>query len=228
MLRDYTNIFISYDNRLIYDGIVCLIGAKTEYRHLGGAPTGETVVRELEKKPDVDILIVEKTIMGHSFLVYLKELMAKFPDIKILLVAAACNIRDVDEFLDIGIYGWILKSCGREDMFSALAHLSSGNPYICTHVSQAMHKEHLKRTNSPKILTERESDVLKYLIDGYSNKQIAHEIKVSESTVKTHRKNMMVKFGSGNLLSMLRYACRENLVDFGMNNFCKCCPFKAD
>jgi DNA-binding NarL/FixJ family response regulator len=129
--------------------------------------------------------------------------------------------------MDTGIHSFILRNCNKEDFFNALSHLDDNKKYYCSTITQMLLQEyHDMKNEGSRLLTQRELDVLKGLVNGNTNKDISSDLKINESTVKTHRKNLMNKVGAGNLFSLVRYACRNKLIDFGMDSFCLGCPYR--
>ena len=99
-------------------------------------------------------------------------------------------------------------------------------PYICADISKSLlsGKRRIQEEEN-KLLTDREKEVLFLLVNNTSIKKIAHSLKISENTVKTHRRNIHSKFGVSNLIGLVRYACRSNLIDFGDDEYCMVCPY---
>ncbi len=132
------------------------------------------------------------------------------------------------DMLNTGIEGYILHTCSKRDLETAIVKLRSNERYICTSITSQIFCKMGQNSTSDNIikLTLREKEVLGLLVKMHSNKSIASELSISELTVKTHRKNIMKKFGSKNLLSLVRYACRENLINGKNDDFCKGCTHR--
>ena len=220
------DIFIGYDNRLFYDGLTTLISSKPPFHVTGGAENGMEVFKRLKiNKPD--IIIIELEFPNKRSIEYLKNLNDQFPNQKTMLISAICNNGNISAVMDTGLNSFILKKCNKEDLFNALEHVAEDKKYYCATVTQFLLKEYRSLKESDRqLLTQREIQILQKLVNGNSNKEISNELDISESTVKTHRKNLMNKVGAYNLLTLVRYACRSNLIDFGKESFCISCPYK--
>jgi DNA-binding NarL/FixJ family response regulator len=226
MLQTPIDIFIGYDNRLFYDGLASLISSKPTYNVIGGAENGEDTVRRLKIKPG-EIVVIELEFPTNRSIEYLANLHYEFPDQRMVLISAICNNGNISAVMDTGIDAFILKKCNREDLYNTLEHAAEGKKYYCATVTQFLLKEYRTLSHDNKqLLTQREIQILQKLVNGNSNKSISEDLEISESTVKTHRKNLMHKVGAYNLLSLVRYACRSNLIDFGNDSFCASCPYK--
>jgi DNA-binding NarL/FixJ family response regulator len=221
-----TDIFIGYEDKLVYEGLSAMISVKPAYNVIGGARNGEDVYKRLKFEVP-KVIIIEVGVPTTNNIDYLKDLNTQYPHPKIMLITSVCNNGNISRIMETGIQSFILKSCNREDFFNALSHLDDNKKYYCSTVTQMLLQEYQDmRNKSNGVLTQREMDVLKGLVNGDTNKEISFALKINESTVKTHRKNLMNKVGAGNLFSLVRYACRNKLVNFGMDSFCLGCPYR--
>ena len=219
------HIVIGYNNRLISESLSALISNKPFYQVTGLIRNGPDFFKQLLNKK-ADFILIEEDIPNLTTLEYLEKIGEEFPLMKIMLIANTVNNGYVGKLMNAGLSAFILKSCGKEDLYSALTKIAEGKKFFCSTITQLLLKEYTGRDDDAHMtLTNRELHVLKHLVNGYANKEIASELKISESTVKTHRKNLMAKFGAQNLINLVRYACRENLVDFEKSSICISCPY---
>ena len=226
MTASPADVFIGYDDKLVYEGLASLLSVKSAYNVIGGAKNTENVFKRL-KFENPKIIIIEVGVPTSANIEYLEDLNVKYPLPKKMLISSVCNNGNISKIMDTGIQSFILKSCNREDFFNALAHMDENKKYYCSTITQMLLQEyHDMKNKSNGILTQREMDVLKGLVNGNTNKEISVELQINESTVKTHRKNLMNKVGAGNLFSLVRYACRNKLINFGMDSFCLGCPYR--
>ena len=226
MIKPEIDVFIGYDNRLFYDALASLISSKDQYKVLGGLENGDKVLEQL-KLNHADVILIELEFPNKKSIEYLKTLTTEFPDRKILLIAPICHNGNTSIVIETGICGFILKKCNREDLFTAIDHVAEDMKYFCSNITQHILKEyHNLKESDKQLLSHREIQILQKLVNGNSNKKIAYELTISESTVKTHRKNLMSKVGAYNLLTLVRYACRNNLIEHGRDSFCLSCPYK--
>jgi len=157
---------------------------------------------------------------------HIQTLVASYPLLNILLISLLPRTNIGFDLLDSGISGYLLKSCAKEDLMSALNKISENKPYICSDITQNLFTGKRKDQDKKEFdLTDREKEILSMLVSSHTNKQIASKLNLSENTVKTHRRNIHAKFGVSNLLGMVRYACRSNLIDFGDDGYCLVCPY---
>lgn len=220
------NIYIGFNERLVCDGIISLINTKEKYTILGVIANGNELLNVI-KDLRIDILIIELGYPNKCNLKYIADIKKNFPLIKLLLITSLFKQGIINKFIDLGVDAYILKKCTEKDLYSALEKIGENEKYFCSSVTHLLLKEfHDANTDKNEFLTAREIEVMKYLIEGVKNKRISKELSISLHTVKTHRKNIMDKFGSPNMVSLVRYACRENLIDQDNGFFCASCPYK--
>ena len=120
----------------------------------------------------------------------------------------------------LGADGYILKDCGKEEMIKAIRKVALGEKYFSSDVSGILISQLVKK--KPKAdnfsgnlefnITKREQQILKKIVDGWSNKQIAEEAQISVRTIETHRLNIMKKLKVNNAADLVRKALNFNLV----------------
>ena len=161
--------------------------------------------------PDIILLEVEQAnVLTIDFIDTLK---AKHHSLPIFLIASEMKRGLTENIIDSGISGFIFKSGNKDELLKGLSRLRSNDRYFCTEISQMLLKD-FQDLNQDKdeLLTYRERQILELLVDGETNQKIASVLRISENTVKTHRRNMMEKFGARNLLGMVRYAFEKNII----------------
>lgn len=142
-----------------------------------------------------------------------------------MLITQLASLELSGKLIDSGIDAYILKSSSKSDLLAALIKIAEGNNFFCSEIIKSKLPTNNNHKNSNEIyLTRRETEILSLLVNGRPNVRIAKELNLSESTVKTHRKNILAKFGVKNLIGMIRYACRSRLLDYGPDGFCIGCP----
>ncbi len=128
----------------------------------------------------------------------------------------------VDIIIQEGIDAYVLKSDSKENLFLSINQVSRGEKFFSANVTEIL-SNHLLRSDDHSKLTKRELDVLIGIVNMQHTKQIADFLNLSEATVRTHRKNIMRKFGAKNYLGLIRYACRNGLLESPGEQFCLGC-----
>ena len=222
---DKAFILIGYHNRLCAEGLKTMIEENNHYHVTDMMTNGLNLIQSLKSKSN-DILIIDLVYPGCDSIEYIKEIKRIDKKLKILLISDLIRNGMFSDMLKTGLEGYILHTCSKRDLETAIVKLLSNERYICTSITSQIFCKIGQNSNEKFDLTLREKEVLGLLVKMNSNKSIASELSISELTVKTHRKNIMKKFGSKNLLSLVRYACRENLISGENDDFCKGCTHR--
>jgi len=219
-------LFISYNKKLLADGLQAILNQHSEMEVIGIAKSGVVIFEKL-RKYQIDVLLIELDWPKPNTLTYLNQIRDLFPEVKTILVSNITNSQIIYDTINTGINSYILKCCGQEELLSALNHLTKNEDYFSPFITQVLLKNFRTTKKNKQInLTPRELEVLKLLAQMFSNMEIAQKLSISQTTVKTHRQNIMQKFGARNLVGLIRYACRENLIQDDSNEFCQTCPHK--
>lgn len=218
-------IVIGYTSKLFSDGLESMIDGFDEFAVMERAPVGKELFDRLKLVNGVDILIIELNFPGNKDLLNLHSLITTLPLTKIMLLSHLPRNHMSSKLIESGIDAYLLKSCTRQDMLTALNKIRDNKNYFCSDITKnIMTVNKLSQNKKEMELTPRENEILTMLVNCKTSNQIAKKIGLSENTVKTHRRNMLTKFGVNNLVGMVRYACRTNLIDFGGDEFCRECP----
>ena len=188
------------DQNLVRKGVRSLLELSEEIEVIGEAADGAEAIRAIpETAPDV--VLLDMRMPGLSGLDVLRELGAqdRLPPTIILTTF------DDDELLLAGIRagarGYLLKDVALADLVSAIKTVAEGGSIVKPAVTQRLLKglEHLQNEFSsldqPDPLTDRETEILRLMAGGYSNKEIANSLGVAEGTVKNHVSNILSKMG---------------------------------
>ena len=142
------------------------------------------------------------------------------PTVKRVFIPNLVNRKIFALVLTDKIDGIVLKSSNIDELFFAIKQVMEGRKYYSSMVASIFvnnkSKPHLIRT------TKRERQILSLIADMKTTGEIAKKLSITASTVKTHRRNLMQKSKAKNILCLLRFACRENLLNDG-DEFCQGC-----
>jgi two-component system response regulator NreC len=104
-----------------------------------------------------------------------------------------------------------LKSCAQEELIGAIRKVASSQSYFSTEVTLSLLNP--TQSNQPtELLTERETEIIKLIAEGFSNKEIGSKLFISHRTVDTHRTNLMKKLDVSNIAGLISYAIRNGVV----------------
>jgi two-component system response regulator NreC len=221
-----TRILIADDHDVVRSGLRVLLRTSPDYSIVGEASDGEEAVRLTEKtSPDLVIMDISMpTLDGIAATRMIKE---RHPDVKVIILTAHEDEEYAFQVLRAGANGYVLKNAGKKDIFRAIESAMSGERFFSPGISKIIVESFIKRaeeqavaktapkTSSDRQLTNRETEVLKYIALGYTNRQIADTLFLSFRTVNTHRANIMQKLGIHETAGLVRHAISLGLVNPG-------------
>jgi DNA-binding NarL/FixJ family response regulator len=213
-------IFLADDHLMVREGIKSIIVKSEDYVVIGEASDGRNALENIDRlKPDVAILDIAMPLM--TGIEVARQLKKYSPDIKVIILSQYDDDEYIKELLLIGIDGYILKENASDDLSKALEEVVKGNKYLSPQVTTKVvtgftpdrsgdRKDVVTRFEQ---LTNRETEILKLIAEGKTNREIASLLFISEHTVKAHRTNIMTKMGMKNLTEVIRYAIKKGLIE---------------
>jgi DNA-binding NarL/FixJ family response regulator len=183
-------LLVADDHALIRKGLVQLIEMEKDIKVISQASNGEEAYKLAKKfMPDLILMDVNMPVMnGIKAAKMLKE--EKHPS-KVLFLTIYNDREYILEALKLGVEGYILKDAEYDDLIKAIRTIYNGGVYI--HPSLMEEIDNIDHENLKKDLTPREIEILKLISKGYSNKEIAQKLFLSEKTVKNHVYNIFKK-----------------------------------
>jgi two-component system, NarL family, nitrate/nitrite response regulator NarL len=187
---------------------------------VGEAGTGEDVVRLVQATPP-DLLLLDLCMPRMSGLEALRELVSCRDRIKIILLAGSIDRSQLVSAVRLGVRGLLLKDSPTEVLFDAIMRVMAGQYWLGQSlvtdlleiVRPLMQSTGVTGQGAPSKLTPREQQVLRMVVAGHSNKQIAQQWTVSEETIKHHLTRMFDKVGAANRVELAMLATSQGLLD---------------
>jgi two-component system nitrate/nitrite response regulator NarL len=201
------NIVIADDHKIVLEGLASLIESDKSIKIVGEAETGNQVLEILQKNDSIDLVVLDIEMPDMDGVETTRFIRKKFPDIKVLILTMYNKIGFIRKIIEAGAQGYILKNKGKEELLYAIHEIMGGNEYFGKDVSKALIDSMKNEKVEGEIkLTKREIQVLKFIADGKTTKEIADILIIGETTVNTHRKNLLAKTGYSNVAGLVRFA----------------------
>ena len=170
--------------------------------------------RALDFKPDM--IILDLHLPDLNGLEVTRQILARCPATKIIILSAESNLAYVNEALMAGVSAYLLKTSASEELPRAVAAVMAGALYLCPEANAAVIEDYRRaltnRTAGRPRLSAREQEVLRLTAEGLRSKEIAARIGVGAKTIETYRRRVMEKLGCGSTAELVRYAVREGLT----------------
>ncbi len=215
-----TTIFLADDHLMVRDGLKSILAKSPAYTVVGEAGDGRSALESIEQlKPEVAVLDIAMPVM--TGIEVARQLKKYHPEIKIIMLSQYDDEEYIKELLGIGIDGYILKENASDELLKAIDEVITGNKYLSPQVttkvvtgfSSARGADRKDVVTRFEQLTNRETEILKLIAEGKTNREIASLLFISEHTVKAHRTNIMTKMGMKNLTEVIRYAIKKGLIE---------------
>ena len=205
-VKKYSVLLVD-DHRILLEGMKNLIHPPFE---LKGAVASGTEALALIKSTEYDLLITDYEMPGLTGLELVKAAKAAQPEIKIIVLSMHDDPAIVKELLRSGALGYILKKDTYRNLMEALRNVIEGKRFLSNEIAEMLIST--PESEDTGVLTAREVEILRLVAKEFNSRQIAEILFISERTVETHRKNILKKTGSSNLVGLIKYAYANNLV----------------
>jgi two-component system response regulator NreC len=209
-------VLIADDHAIVRTGLRTLLQAEPSLELVGEATGGYEAIELLEEtRPDV--LLLDISMPDLDGITVLKQIKTRFSDLRILILTIHEDQAMLREAIRAGASGYILKRAAESELISAINIIMRGDMYIDPAMMRELLDEsiHPSRTQneSYESLTPRETEVLTYIVQGYTNRQIGEVLNISVRTVEGHRANLSGKLGLQSRVDLVRYAREHGLID---------------
>lgn len=215
MATKKNTIVIVDDHAIMRDGLKTLITASGEYTVIDTAADGREAI-ESARRQAPDLILMDIAMPRTNGVDAIRTIKRINPDIKIVALTFYNETRYIHAALKAGADAYVLKDDSREELFTALDRVLSGqnylSPSIASQIVSGVIAETSEHESSWDTLTQREQQVLKLIAEGNKTKEIATFLSLSPKTIEKHRANMMKKLDLHNVSAVTKYALQHDLV----------------
>jgi len=213
-MSEKLRILLAEDHKTVREGIKLLVNAQTDMEVIGEAGDGEIAVRlAAELKPD--IVVMDISMPELNGLRATRRMRSNGIDIKILMLTRHTDDGYLQQLIEAGANGYVLKQSAPNELINAIRAVGSGNSYLDPALTNKVMGGYANRSVSVRgenknTLTDREAEVLRLIALGYSNKEIAESMNLSVKTIEAHKANGMQKLGINSRIGIVRYAILQD------------------
>jgi len=206
-MADKITVLLVDDHALVRKGFRRMLEDDAAISVVGESSDGEDAVRlAVELKPKV--IVMDCALPGLSGIDATRRIRARMPDAIVLMLSMHSEDTLVRQALEAGARGYILKSALELDLVSAIKRVAEGHLVV----DPQLIKPSALKGERDSALTPRELEILRHIVAGKSNKEIAAELGLSANTVGVHRANIMDTLGIHKTAELVVYAIRNGLV----------------
>ncbi len=210
-------IYLVDDHSIFLKGLSLLLNEVPDFKVIGEASNGKDFLRDLDQiQPDVVLMDIRMPDMNG--IEATRKALEKYPSLNIIALTMFGEQKYYKLMAEAGARGFMQKDIKKEELIEAIKKVTEGEYYFSQQVMNELvshsgngKTEDIMETMGEK-LTDREYEVLKYLVKGLSAPEIAEKMFISHRTVEGHRANLISKTGTKNVIELVIFAIRYHLI----------------
>ncbi|HEY53081.1 MAG TPA: response regulator transcription factor [Caldilineae bacterium] len=211
-----TKLLLVDDHEIVRAGLRMLFLAEPDMEIVGEASSGAEALRAVEELSP-DVVIMDVSMPGMTGIEATRRIKAAYPEVAVLALTMYEDEQYFFQMLEAGASGYVPKRAAADDLVSAIRVVRQGNVFLYPSMAKLLVSDFLQREEGPEAadktpLTPREREVLTYIAEGYTNREIAEALVISVKTVDRHRENIMNKLDLHNRVALVKYAIEKGLI----------------
>jgi DNA-binding NarL/FixJ family response regulator len=212
-----SRVLLADDHAMVRRGLRHILDTQPDLEVVAEAGDGREALG-LALDADIDLAILDVAMPRLTGLQAARQVIKQRPELKVLILSMHDNEQYFFEALAAGASGYVLKSAADRDLIVACRAAMRGEAFLYPGTERTLIREYVEHSDGDKSiastpLTPRETEVVKLVAEGLSNRDIAEELVISQKTVERHRANIMEKLGMHDRVELTRYAIRSGLVE---------------
>lgn len=210
-----TRVFLIDDHAVLREGLRLLINAQADMQVVGETGRGRGAVNAVAEAGGADVIILDISMPDTTGSQVAQELRGALPETKIIALTRHAEKAYVQQMLQNGANGYVLKQTAADVLISAIRIVAGGGIYLDPAVAGKMFdaRTHPMRGSVSVDLTAREREVLTMVAYGHTNKEIAALLGITVKTVETHKTNAMQKLEIGTRAELVRFALAQGWLE---------------
>ncbi|MDZ7604316.1 MAG: response regulator transcription factor [Cyclobacteriaceae bacterium] len=195
------------DHPLLIEGLKNLIEASGVATVIKTAGNGQDCMRMLRfEQPDV--LLLDINLPDSSGIDLCKEIHERWPAVNIIALTSFGEYTIIRKMLDNGARGYLLKNAMPEEIIEGIETVMQGKIFLCHEVDLFLKRQ----VNHQVFLTPRETDLLRLIVEGFTNQEIAEKLFLGVETINSYRKNLLFKLNARNTAVLVKIAIEQKLI----------------
>jgi DNA-binding NarL/FixJ family response regulator len=220
-MKKQIKVLLVDDHPIVRRGIGSCLARSADLQIIGEAADGVEALRKVrELVPDVILMDIDMPNM--SGLTVTQTLRKEMPQVKVVILSMHRQTDYVLRILQSGALGYVLKDAPVEELVEAIQTVHSGQAYFSSDIARVALTQFVRGSSegpSPMNLTNREREVLIFIAEGLSNKEIAVKLNLGVRTVETHRERIMRKLNIHSIAGLTRFAIAKGMISIqGIEN----------
>ena len=201
------SVHIVDDHKILVEGLQKLVDGSGFAQTTAVSYTGKDCLWKLSfQQPQV--ILLDINLPDWNGIELCKEIKKKYPEVKIVALTSYSEYSIVRQMLENGASGYVIKNAMPEEILLAIQTVVNNETFLCEEINVLMNKHAIEQI----WLTPREKKLLKYIVDGYTNPEIAEQMRLAVDTINNYRKKLLYKLNARNTAVLVRMAIEEKLV----------------
>lgn len=213
------SVLLVEDHMVVREGLRSLMASANDIEVVGEAGTGHDAI-EMTRRLRPAVILMDIAMPELNGLEATRQILREFPAQRIIVLSAHADEGYVDQMIQLGAAGYLLKQTSAHLLTEAIHEVHAGKTYFSSAIARRLRNTRTKRRGAardPKmghnLLTSREVEVLQLIAEGNANKQIASALGISIKTVEKHRQSLMERLSIHNTAGLTRYAISSGVVE---------------
>ncbi|MEZ4778684.1 MAG: response regulator transcription factor [Flavobacteriaceae bacterium] len=211
MHNNLFQIYIVDDHQIVIEGIKSLLENEAKITVVGFATNGQKCLDFL-KRNKVDVVLMDINLPDVSGIELCEKVLKNNKSLKIIAISSFSQGTYIRKMMEKGAHGYLLKNANKYEIIKAIEIVMQGGNYLTPEAEKAFKFELNLQNSLPKI-TKREIEVLRLIVEGYTNNQISEKLFVSTDTIDSHRKNLYSKLNVNNTATLISCALEKKLLE---------------
>ena len=210
-------VLLADDHTILREGVRSLLADEPDIRVVGEARDGLEAIEQVARL-EPDVVVMDMVMPRMNGLEATLEIKKHHPDVKILILSMYDDDEYVQQIIQAGASGYVLKRVASADLVRAIREVDKGSSFLYPPIAAKLIEDYKRRVHDAEepakaeLLTAREREVLTLIAEGNTNQKIAEELTVSKKTVESHRANIMRKLDLHDVTELVKYAIRKKLI----------------
>lgn len=205
-------ILVVDDHQLFIDGVRHILEKLDEQVLITEANRAQEAIELLESGREFDLILIDLSMPGMDGMSVLQRMHERGVWLPLVVISGEADVRTIRSALETGALGFIPKSHSSQQMLAALTGILDGEIYLPPDIEKEMERLESRHTRQESPITRRQMDVLRLMAKGYSNKQIATSLFLTEHTVKAHVSALFVTLAANNRTECVQIAQRRGIL----------------
>lgn len=206
-------LLIADDHEILASGMATMLSEKEGFHVLGTAKNGKEVIKFLEKEA-VDLILMDLNMPELNGIEATQIIKKKFPKTKILILSMFDREGYIQNALDVGVDGYVLKNVNENELISAIHRIMEGKTYFSQDVMEKMAIKMRVYGDDEVVLklSDTERRILQYLSEGDTSGEISDKMNLAPNSIMSYRKMLLHKFDAKNVSHMIKVAFEKGYL----------------